>query len=260
MKDLSVDKNVLTYLQEFGLNDKEIVIYLSLLKYGPNTIMDLARKTGIKRSTTHNNVEELIKKGLVSQTNYGERRMVIAEDPDKLKFLLEQRKWEVSKLERNMDGIVEEIYNSIPKAKENTNVEVKYYKGDKEVSYVYDLSLKANEVHSFADLEKYYDVFPDNLKIWKNALERNPKRHVWDLIVESGMSRKIAAAAHPRYHFKILKKQSFFEGFDFADYLIFNNKVCIIQLKRGESVATVIDSTEMAKTLIALHKTMWSLI
>jgi sugar-specific transcriptional regulator TrmB len=127
---INSEKAVKSYLTEFGLNDKEVSIYLTLLKTGPSTIMDLSRKTGIKRSTTHNNVEELIKKGLVSQTNYGERRMAVAEDPEKLKFLLEQRKWDVQKLEKVMPDIVKSIYETIPGAKDNSKVEVKYYEGE----------------------------------------------------------------------------------------------------------------------------------
>src|SRR3990172_12433706 len=112
-----IDKPIKNFLIDFGLTDKEITVYLSLLKTGPNTIMNLSRETGIKRSTTHNTVEELIKKGLVSQTNYGERRMVVAEDPKKLEFLLEQKRWEMKKLEDNLPDIVKTIYENVPKAK-----------------------------------------------------------------------------------------------------------------------------------------------
>src|SRR5690606_37463094 len=161
MTDLNVSKTVIGYLQEFGLNDKEITIYLTLLKVGPSTIMDLARKTGIKRSTTHNNVEELIKKGLVSQTNYGERRMVIAEDPEKLKFLLEQRKWDVNKLEKNMPEIVNEIYDIVPKAKQNSLVEVKYYTGEKGFKEVCQRSLDyaKGEILFISNLSEWYKVY-----------------------------------------------------------------------------------------------------
>lgn len=163
MTDLNVSKTVIGYLQEFGLNDKEITIYLTLLKVGPSTIMDLARKTGIKRSTTHNNVEELIKKGLVSQTNYGERRMVIAEDPEKLKFLLEQRKWDVNKLEKNMNEIVNEIYEIVPKAKENSQVEVKYYTGEKGFKEVCQRSIlhSTKEVRFIENIEEWRKVYTE---------------------------------------------------------------------------------------------------
>lgn len=125
-----VDRKVMDYLSEFDLTEREIIVYLTLLRTGPNTIMNLARETGIKRSTTHNNVEELVNKGLVSQTNYGERRMVVAEEPDKLKFLIENRKWTINKLEKNMPDILKSIYELVPNANDNTSVKVKYYTGE----------------------------------------------------------------------------------------------------------------------------------
>ncbi|MEO6728611.1 MAG: helix-turn-helix domain-containing protein [Candidatus Dojkabacteria bacterium] len=158
---VSSEKAVRSYLTEFGLNDKEVVIYLTLLKTGPSTIMDLSRKTGIKRSTTHNNVEELIKKGLVSQTNYGERRMAVAEDPEKLKFLLEQRKWDVNKLEKIMPDIVKSIYEIVPGSKETTKVEVKYYEGERGFKEVCQRSISKStkEVLYLSNLEEWRKVY-----------------------------------------------------------------------------------------------------
>ena len=179
MTEITISKTVLGYLQEFGLNDKEITIYLTLLKSGPSTIMDLARKTGIKRSTTHNNVEELIKKGLVSQTNYGERRMVIAENPEKLKFLLEQRKWEVSRLETNMDQIVGEIFQIVPKARENTLSEVKYYIGERGFKEVCQRSL---------DKAKGEIMFISNLPEWHKVYTKEYDEHHY---VPTRMKRKL---------------------------------------------------------------------
>ncbi|MCA9387326.1 winged helix-turn-helix transcriptional regulator, partial [Candidatus Dojkabacteria bacterium] len=115
---VKLDRHIQEFLEEFNLGDREVSIYLTLLKTGPNTIMNLARETGIKRSTTHNNVEELIKKGLISQTNFGERRMVVAEDPEKLKFLMDQKKWRMKKLEDNLDVVIDRINQMVPEARE----------------------------------------------------------------------------------------------------------------------------------------------
>jgi len=259
MKGLG-EKPIKNFLKDFGLTDKEITVYLTLLKSGPNTIMNLARETDIKRSTTHNTVEELIKKGLVSQTNYGERRMVVAEDPDKLKFLMDQKKWDINKMEKNLPEIVQSIYDIVPKARENTKVDVKYYQGKSEVKYVYDLILKANEVFSFADLDRYNQIFPDTFEEWNTVLTKNSKREVWDLLIDSPLSRNVAANAHQRYHVKFLPASGFFAGFDFADYIIFDNKVAIIQLDPENTLATVIDSKQISLSLIALHRSMWELI
>lgn len=137
----SNEKRVKNYLLDFGLSEKEIILYLTLLRSGPTTVMSLSRATEIKRSTAHNTVDELINKGLISQTNYGERRLVIAESPEKLKFLLEQKKWEMKKLEDNIPEMVKIIKESVPEHRENTEVEVRYYHGEKGFKEVCQRSL-----------------------------------------------------------------------------------------------------------------------
>src|SRR5690606_10591262 len=179
--DNKLNAELYEFLIEFGLSEREITLYLTLLKTGPNTIMNLARETQIKRSTTHNNIEELIKKGLVSQTNYGERRMVIAEDPEKLKFLMEQKKWNVKKMEESLPSVIQNITKLVPEAKERNDVEVKYYEGKDGIKYIYDQVMNADGYYSFADLEKYYSVFPEQSgDDWNNLFEKNSNRKVWD--------------------------------------------------------------------------------
>jgi len=258
MTDLNVSKTVIGYLQEFGLNDKEITIYLTLLKVGPSTIMDLARKTGIKRSTTHNNVEELIKKGLVSQTNYGERRMVIAEDPEKLKFLLEQRKWDVNKLEKNMPEIVNEIYDIVPKAKQNSLVEVKYYTGEKGFKEVCQRSLDyaKGEILFISNLSEWYKVYTkeyDEHHYVPTRLKRKLKLRM--LVSENeltkGMKKEDAR----------LNRQTKFLDSNFASnstIIIYNNEVSIMTSSEPYT-AILIQDQEFYNTFISIFNILWSI-
>jgi sugar-specific transcriptional regulator TrmB len=251
-----LSKPIKNYLTDFGLNDKEIELYMTLLKTGPSTIMDLSRESGIKRSTTHNNVEELIKKGLVSQTNYGERRMVVAEDPGKLQFLMEQKKWDLKKLEENMPDIVSLIKENVPETEKGNEVTVRYYIGEKEVKYVYGLSLKAEKVYSFVNLDNYYEVFPNTDELFVKALEENPKREVWDIAVDTPLARKIGKS-HGRYYCKFIDPSKLFTV---VDLLIFDNNLAIIQLEPGNTSATLIVSDQISKSLTSLHQSFWGLL
>lgn len=253
---LKIDKSVKNFLLDFGLTEKEITVYTTLLKTGPNTIMNLARETGIKRSTTHNTVEELIKKGLVSQTNYGERRMVIAEDPDKLKFLMEQKKWDINKLEKNLPDTIEAIYSNIPRARENSDVEVKYYKGKKEVFYLYELSFKSENVYSFVNLDKFYDVFPNTEDMFWKALNNIDNRKVYDIAVDSPLAKELSTK-HPRYYCKFIESNNAFGG---VDILIFDNKVGIVHLDRENPTATLLSSKDLADSFKSLHSLVWMLL
>lgn len=229
---LKIDKSVKNFLLDFGLTEKEITVYTTLLKTGPNTIMNLARETGIKRSTTHNTVEELIKKGLVSQTNYGERRMVIAEDPDKLKFLMEQKKWDINKLEKNLPDIIDTITHMVPTSRETNTSEVKYYTGEKGIQLIYNEALKAKELRSYANIKKIFEIFPDNSDIFTQSHKNNKDLNLWEIVEDSDIARNYAEkfTAKERYHYKV-SPVSFTAGA--LDVLIFDGRVAIISVKEG---------------------------
>lgn len=252
---------VLAFLEDFGLSDIESDLYMGLLETGPNTVLGISKHTGIKRTTAHVNIENLIEKGLVAQTQKGSRRKILAEPPSKLKYILEQEKAEIEELESKLDSVKDILEETLPEVSEKTDVTVKYYEGKENVMSVYLESMEADKVHSFASLKKYYQVFPDTLDLWEEALEKNKKREVWDILVESDIDKKIGESnEYDRYHVKFLPSTNIFSGFDFADYIMFDDKVAIIELDPDKPVATVIRSKDMAMSLMALHRTMWQLL
>ena len=254
-------KKVIDYLQKLGLSELEAKLYSGLLETGTTTVMELANHVGIKRITAHFNVERLIEMGLVSETRKGARRQIVAEDPDKIKTLIERRENDLDSLKKDLPGILTFVTQMSPAHKDQDRVEVRYYEGKKAVDMVYQETLKFDEVYSFADLDKYYEVFPDRQDMFVEALEKNSKRKVWDLLVDSQLSREIGLhGGFDRYFVKLLPNSAFFEGFGFADYIIYGNKVAIVQLDSQNPSATVLESEQISLSLRALHRSMWVLL
>ena len=254
-------KKIDDYLQQLGLSEIEAKLYRGLLEKGPTTVKDLAEFVGMKRITAHFNVENLISKGLITQSMKGARRQIIAESPERLQDLLEQKEDEIIKLKEKFPAIIKAIHTSLPKSQENKEVIVKYYEGRRSVFFLYEETLKYDEVYTFADLQKYYEVFPDTMGMFEEALEKNKKRMVWDILIDSSLARNIMAEGkYERYHTKFLRSSERFNGFNFADYIIFDNKVAIVQLDPHKPQATVIESKHMALSLKSLHEIMWELL
>jgi sugar-specific transcriptional regulator TrmB len=253
---LKLDRDLQIFLEEFGLTEREIRLYLSLLKSGPNTIMNLSRETGVKRSTTHNNVEELIKKGLVSQTNYGERRMVVAEDPEKLKFLLEQKRWDVKKLEEKLPDVVNIINEMIPEGKANSQVEIKYYTGVEGFKEVCDRSLNyaEGEILFITDLDDWYKVYTtefDKGYYIPNRLKNNLGLKM--LALETEESKKLVGKDDSlKREVRLISK-----NYDFkSTIIIYKNEVCIM-ISSEPYTAIVIQGKEIERTFTSLFYSMW---
>ena len=72
------------YLQEIGLSDKEASVYVALLQVDNDSVLDLAKRTKINRTTIYPVLESLAKKGLISEIKIDKKVRFQAEPP--LKF------------------------------------------------------------------------------------------------------------------------------------------------------------------------------
>lgn len=79
-------------LQELGLTNNEIKIYLALIELGSLIAGKISRKTGIHRRTVYDAMERLIEKGLVSYIVKNNRKYFEAVNPQRLLTLVEEKK------------------------------------------------------------------------------------------------------------------------------------------------------------------------
>ena len=85
-------------LQEFGLTDKEALIYLTLLREKVCNASKLARLTKIQRTTVYLELDNLIQKGLVSYVIKNSKRYYQSASPDKLIEILETKKAQIKSI------------------------------------------------------------------------------------------------------------------------------------------------------------------
>ena len=109
-----MDKKI---LQEVGLSQKEIEIYLTLLRAENLTASKIAEKTGIYRPNVYDNLESLIEKGLVSFVISDRVKHFRAEKPEKLEeYLLEKHE--------TLHKIIPELNQMIAQKTDETSVTV----------------------------------------------------------------------------------------------------------------------------------------
>ena len=83
--------NLLDKLREYGLSEKESVVYLSLLKLGSATTTQIADDSNISRTTIYDVVKLLRDKGIVASMIKNKVMHLEAASPEKLISLLEER-------------------------------------------------------------------------------------------------------------------------------------------------------------------------
>lgn len=118
-------------LRQFGLNEKEISVYLGLISLGPSPVRLIASKSGTNRGTTYDILKSLMDLGLVSYykqySKSSKKQYFVAEPPRKLLDAVEAKR-------RNFESLKLEIGQAIPELeslyeKSGARPVVKYYEG-----------------------------------------------------------------------------------------------------------------------------------
>src|SRR3989339_620491 len=77
-------------LTKLGLTESEVRIYMAMLKIGASTVQDIAKEARLSRTAVYQIMTELEHKGLVSTFYQKKKKLMVAEDPEKLEGYFSQ--------------------------------------------------------------------------------------------------------------------------------------------------------------------------
>ena len=83
--------NLLPILKSIGLTENQAKVYLAGLELGPASILDLARVSGVKRTTIYSVMEELLAQDFFTTLKKEGKKLYAAIDPDSLKHMILER-------------------------------------------------------------------------------------------------------------------------------------------------------------------------
>jgi HTH-type transcriptional regulator, sugar sensing transcriptional regulator len=235
------------YLEDIGFNERKSGVYLALLRLGQGSAQEIANITGIKRTTAYNILKTLCDDKLASISFVGKKRVFIAEPPERLKNLLEEK---LSVFDTALP-LLKEAYNM-----NSTKLPIRYYEGKDGIKLVVNelLNAKQKEYFYFGSMSLFVDCLGQEfmekfiqkrikLKIWSNAI-RFRKHEI---------NNSITAASPENYRrLKYIPKEI---GRNVATILLYDNKVTI-HSSASENYGMIIESKE----LFVLLKTVWDFV
>lgn len=86
-----MDKILLNSLTQLGCTPKHVKFYDAAFTFGPATLLEIAKKARLQRSTAYLIASELIEMGLVSEDHQAYKKRFIAAEPDYILQKLEAR-------------------------------------------------------------------------------------------------------------------------------------------------------------------------
>jgi predicted transcriptional regulator len=250
MKQEIIAEKAKKVLLQLGLSESEISIFLTLLQAGPSSVQDISRISGINRVTIYSAVATLEKKGLVAETKKGSRRLFVAERPEELKAIVEEKEEEIQKISLDLGNLVLPVLKAIDVSQEN-KPEIRFYEGLEGIYKVYENMLETKDilgcgsydsvvkVSSWKEEEKYFHRIKHKKVFYRAILEDTPT------------NRKFADIAKGIAHFKFLETGVKLS----ADIHAYGDEVALMSYEKV--TATVIRDATISKSIKTLLEFMW---
>ncbi|MDP9249059.1 MAG: winged helix-turn-helix transcriptional regulator [bacterium] len=241
-------------LLKFGLEEKEADIYLACLEKELNTPTEIARKTGIKRTTVYFYLEKLLEKGLVSYKIHKAKKYVQA---------LPLRKALSEYVKKNKEDLTEQekIIEKLPADKiakpENAQTQVYYYEGKAGARLVvYKILAQKKDIYWLGSIETILAVI-DEKKFYKMFTIKRMSQNTSAFALTD---KKILN--YPRFSEMLGKKfrsiKFLDKNFDLPTLLVlFEGTVCLIS--KDSKIHTVIIEDDLIYQMIYfLFQSSWN--
>ncbi len=175
--------NLLTPLENLWLSSAQAQVYLVVLQSWKILVSDIAKKSGLKRTSVINYVEELLKQWFLSKTVVWKRVAYIAESPESILREFELKK---KKFEKNIPELNALFLNSSQKAN------VIYFEWLSGIRKEYQkISTGFQPIITFFSMERYLKVLKVqdmNNFVWNIVKNQNT---IKDLMEDTQASREI---------------------------------------------------------------------
>ena len=236
-------------MEQFGLMGKKANVYLATLELGSSTVIEIAKKASVKRTTCYDILQDLMTEGLISETNKGKKRLFVGEDPEKIQRNLKNKERLFSEILPQLQSI-HNIRGAKPK--------IRFYEGKEGLKEVYDDTLKHNgELLAFAS----YDVVNVLGMDWADEyLKKRVKKNIY--------ARAIAPSSQVLIKDFIDKDQEHRRTTKLIDHKKYpfsieiniygHQKVALMSSK--EEMGLIIEGAEIHNTMKLIFELIWDLM
>lgn len=247
-------------LKKLGFSDKEIEVYLTILKNGKVTFSNVSRITGIKRTTVYSIAGELVNKGVVDQDFSSPTKYLVARPPEELNVLVKK---EQEKLEKKK-GIISSVVDELKKTSSNSKYSVPKIRfiGEEDLKDflirripIWDNSMLETEpcMYGFQD-HTYAENYPGVIDwYWSRADKRIDLKLLTNKAkIEDIMSEK----KYERRNMKFLKKKGLFT----ATTWIMGDYMVMVVTNEKPNYAIEIRNSVLAQNQRDFFKVLWNMI
>lgn len=131
-------------LSDFGLNEKEIQVYLTILEQGKISPLQIAGKTGLKRTTVYSVSNALLEKGFIEEDLGQATRYFTARPLRILPTILEEEEKSLSQKREILKALIPAL-QEYPKADDSTTPKIRFVPEKKILNQLYERTESWNQ-------------------------------------------------------------------------------------------------------------------
>lgn len=241
---------ILESLGELGLGVNEGRVYIASLELGESSILRIAKKAGLKRTTVSSLVTSLLAKGLMSKTKLKNRNLYYAENP---RILM-----------RQLSSKIQVAQNVIPSLLAITNLidskpSVRFYEGIEEFKELYSQIL-LNPDQPYIAWMSHQAINAYGYDYWYN--EYRPQRikqkiFFRAIVIESDLTKKMKKDDSGSLRETRLDRSGTLQIE--SDVILFGGKF-VAFVSFNDMIGFTIESKKIYDTLLGIYEIHWSLL
>lgn len=240
-------------LQKFGLSDKEAKTYIAALEFDRVSASDIAKRTGVNRSTTYVLLDSLKKKGLIGSIGEkdGEVKLFSAVSPDRLLQVVEDSAQKYNELVGIAKIILPELRSMHQGGKKRSRV--RYFEGIEGLISAYEDTLTSKEtIRAYASIENMHAAIPGYFpEYYKRRSGKGIAIRSIHPDSEMAKDRVTHNKEEARDSALVSSKK-----YDFSPEInIYDNKISFMSLV--EKFALIIESEELADAFKKIFELSW---
>lgn len=244
-------QNPKSRLEAFGLTEKEAAVYAAALELGAATADQLANQSGIKRSTTYLQIEQLQEKGLMSTFEQGKKTLFTPESPENLERLLEKQRKDIELKQSFLSKELPILTELFEGAGERPLV--RFYQGKEGIKTIRQemLDLKIKETYVYFAADEMEDLFSDEER--DTYTEKRVSLGIKTKIIYTRDKGPFLDNPSKNSERKYLASS---QGGLGSDIVVYDNKTAFLSMS-GNIFGVVIESERVKKSVLTIFNELW---
>ncbi|MFA6097951.1 MAG: helix-turn-helix domain-containing protein [Patescibacteria group bacterium] len=238
-------------LNQIGLSEKEATVYEALLLLGKANMGKLLPKVPYKRGNTYDILGDLIKKGLVLETEERGKKVFTVEPPEQLKALVEKNEHQLNQQKKVLQSNFEQLASTYRLTMNKPGV--RFFEGQEGIIKIYEELLSNNQpIDSIEEKGDLLEYIPDYAPIY---IKTRVQKKLFNRVISPDTNALNKTNSDKFIEARLIPVNKFPFRMDIK---ISGHKISLITFQKKNAVGVLIDNEEIANNFKILFNFLWS--